>query len=269
MHPTDLDRSNRSTTTRRRVLAAAATGLAAGVTGCTGGADDEADDDEAAGDEAATTLEDQLATIREATADYADPKAALEDGFNVSGPYVPGMGWHFVHPGRTEAIAEEGFSLAEPNILTYVEAEDALELAAVEFGGPAEAVEDDPDLFADDGADATEEWHVHEAATHVFATDDGEASNPAEIPFEEWTTNDNWAEFHPPDEDLEAGDAVSLNWGTASGKEGDRTERVIDLATTHPSLNSLHAWVHIENPDGVFAPVNPDYVDSDGHDHDH
>lgn len=266
MHPTDLERTDRSTTTRRRVLAAAASGLAAGAAGCTGGADDA--DDDAAGDGASSDLEDQLATVREATAEYADPKAALQDGFDVSGPYVPGMGWHFVHPGRTQAVAEEGFSLAEPNILTYVEAEDGLELAAVEFGGPVEAVDDDPDLFADDGADATEEWHVHDAATHVFATGDGEARDPAEIPFEEWTTNDNWAEFHPPDEDLATGDAVSLDWGTASGKEGDRTERVVDLATTHPPLNALHAWVHLENPDGVFAPVNPDHVD-DGHDHDH
>jgi hypothetical protein len=257
MHPTEPDETHRSTT-RRRLLATTGAGLAAGVAGCLTGQSEEED---------GSDLEAHLAAVREATADYADPKAALEDGFKISGPYVPGMGWHFTHPGRIEAAAEEGPSREEPNILTYVEVDGGLELAAAEYGVPDEAVEEDPDLFADEGADANEEWHVHEAATHVFATGDGEARDPAEIPFEEWVTLDNWAEFRPPEEP-EPGDTVSLNWGSAKGKEGERTERVVDVATTHPTLSALHAWVHVENPAGVFAPTNPELEGEDGHDHD-
>lgn len=257
MYPSEPDDSHRSTATRRRLLAATGAGLAVAAAGCTGGDSDA----EAVGEESGD-LQEQLDAVREATADYAEPEAALEDGFNASGPYVPGMGWHFIHPGRTETIAEEGFSREKPNLLTYVETDEELELSAVEYGGPVEAVDENPDLFADEDADATEGWHVHETATHVFATGDGESRDPSEIPLEEWLTRDNWSEFRPPEE-LEPGDTVSLNWGSTEGKEGDRTERVVDLATTHPSLNTLHAWVHVENPEGVFAPVNPEFTDGD------
>lgn len=48
-------------------------------------------------------------------------------------------------------------------------------------------------------------------------------------------------------------------FGTLEAKQGDRTERVVDVVATHPDLNTLHAWVHTENPEGVFAPSNPEY----------
>lgn len=261
---------------RRTLLKALGMGSIATLAGCIGSSDDDEststedeDDDESDTDDEsdATALEEQLERVREATAEYSDPEVALEDGFEISGPYVPGMGWHFIHPERNE---REEIDVEEPPMLTYLETDDGLELAAVEYGVPQAATDEPPSLFDDADADATEEWHGHDAATHVFAVPDGEATPLEEIPFEKWVTNDHWTEFHPPDEELERGDAVSLNWGSADGNEGDGEERVVDLVTNHPALHTLHVWVHMDNPDGVFAPVHPDYVEGDdGHEHDH
>lgn len=244
-------------------------GIVAALAGCTNtGSPDGSDDTpqptptEEPTPTPEASLETQLDRVREATAAYTDPRAALEDGFKPGGPYVPGMGWHFQHPQRLQSAAENGFGLTEPPILTYLETEDGLTLGSVEYGAPAQAISETPDLFEDEGADASESWETHGAATHVFAMPDGEQTNPEDISFEDWTTPDYWAEFSPPDSDLSAGDTVSLDWGTASGKEGDRTERVADVVSTHPDLTALHVWAHEENPEGVFAPVNPRFVDS-------
>lgn len=257
-----------------------ASATAVGIAGCSGssGGDTPADtaasadtaaptDTAASADtatEASSALADQLETVREATADFEDPEAALESGFKPGGPYVPGMGWHFQNPEWAEQAAKDGFDLEKPPILTYVETEDGLTLGAAEYGAPVQAVPESPDLFDDEDADANEAWETHGAATHVFAKPDGERTSPDEITFEEWTTKDDWAEFSPPDGDLSAGDTVSLNWGTASGKEGDRTERVADVVNTHPDLRALHVWVHEDNPEGVFAPVNPRFLEDSG-----
>lgn len=48
----------------------------------------------------ASELQNQLDSVTKATAKYEDPKKALEDGFEIGGPYVPGMGWHFSHARR-------------------------------------------------------------------------------------------------------------------------------------------------------------------------
>ncbi|MFB6281078.1 MAG: hypothetical protein ABEH40_03570 [Haloferacaceae archaeon] len=259
---------------RRGALAAAGTALAAGLAGCTGG--DGAATDAATGTTAGTvagtatpaqSLDEQLRTVREATAKYEDPKRALADGFKPGGPYVPGMGWHFQNQQWLGRAAENGFSLEKPPVLTYLETDSGLRLGAAEYAAPADAVPDDPDLFNDGDAEATEEWHAHEAATHVFALDDGEATPLEDLPLSDWTTRGAWAEFRPPDSNLQRGDAVSLNWGTPHGKEGERTERVVDFVTTHPDLHTLHVWVHAENPDGVFTPMNPEYAGDGGHSH--
>lgn len=240
---------------RRRALAGGGAALVAGLAGCAG-----------IGGEEESELQQQLGRVREATSQYEDPTVALDDGFQVSGPYVPGMGWHFTHPERAQRIGREGFSIEDPNLLTYLETDDGPTLGSVEYGAPAEAVPDDPDLFADENADATEEWHVHGAATHVFANGDGERTDPGTVPFDEWVTRDNWTEFSPPDDSVSAGDTVALNWGTPHGKEGETSERVADVVANHPDLRTLHAWVHLDNPEGVFNPVNPEYG---GDDHSH
>lgn len=57
----------------------------------------------------------------------------------------------------------------------------------------------------------------------------------------------------------------SVNWGAPESREGERTERGVDVVATHPGLDTLPAWMHIENPEGVFNPPNPDY--GSGHSH--
>lgn len=211
-------------------------------------------------------LDAQLKEVEGATKRYKDPKKALKDGFKLGGPYVPGMGWHFSHPERLEKAAKDGLDIKKPPMLTYLDNDhtDGLELAAVEYGLPAKVAEKEgtPDLFRDEDADATEEWHTHKAATHVFSNGNGKQDDPKNVPFEDLTTKKNWAEFRSVDKDLRAGDTISLNWGKPNAKEGEnKTERVVDLVANHPSLTTLHAWVHAENPAGVFKPVNSKYAD--------
>lgn len=259
----------------RRQFITAATAVSPFIAGCTGGG--------GGSENGATTtpaptrtatasptstpvasLNDQLRRVREATTRYEDPAQALQDGFKPGGPYVPGMGWHFQHPKRLKAAGKNGFTLTKPPILTYLETDSGLTLGAVEYGAPAKAAPDSPDLFNDEEADTTEKWHTHKAATHVFALPDDNATSLENVTLKEWTKRGTWTEFRPPDEDLQRGDTVSLNWGTPHGKEGERTERVVDLVTTHPDLTTLHAWVHTDNPDGVFAPTNPEFTDGGG-----
>lgn len=240
--------------TRRTALGAIAGAALVSLAGCTAsllGGDSE--------------LERQLDAARETTAKYDDPEQAMADGFVPGGPYVSGMGWHFQHPGRGREAVENGFDVEKPNLLTYVEDEGELELGAIEWGGPVDAVPENPDLFADDTGDASERWHVHEAATHVFALPDGDQTEPGDVPFAERVTNDNWSEFRPPDLDLDPGDEVALHWGALEGRGGQRTKRVADVVATHPDLNTPHAWVHTENPDGVFSPVNPEFGSEHSH----
>lgn len=244
-----------SEVSRRRALKTLGAGLAASTAGClgsiTGGG----------------KFQQQLKTVEEATKKYADPKKAISDGYKVMGPYVPGMGWHFNHPKWTKEAAKNGPSLEKPNLLTYVKTSDGLKLGSVEWGIPTKAAPDNLDLFADENADATEKWHPHKSATHVFAVPDGEQTKPSNVSPKQWMTNDHWSEFRPPDNELKPGDTASLNWGSLKGKEGEKSERTVDLAITHPDLTTLHAWIHQENPKGVFAPVNPEYSESGDHSH--
>ncbi|MFB6157060.1 MAG: hypothetical protein ABEJ34_04380, partial [Haloferacaceae archaeon] len=228
-----------------------ATGIATGLAGC------------AASRSSGSTLESQLEEVRSSTEQYSDPKEALAAGFRVAGPVAPGQGWHFINNDRVKAAAKEGLSRSKPQVLTY---DRELNLVAVEWAIPADAADGTPDLFADGGADASEEWHTHESYTHVFANGNGRADAPPDLGFDALTTNDNWAAFRPPDTDLASGDEVALRWGVESpdADQGDET-RVVDLAATHPALETLHVWVHKENPEGVFNPVHPDVAGGGGH----
>lgn len=248
--------------TRRGVLqtvgAAAAT---AAVAGCTAGSDGTSTaTDTPTETPASSQLQAELDTARAATEQYDTPNKAIEAGYEaIMGPYVPGMGWHLNNPGIAEDIQKNGFDIEKPNILTYVAKDGELTLGSVEWGAPAKAFSEEPDLFADEDAEASESWHDHKTATHVFATPDGQRTEPSNITPEDWLTTDHWAEFRPPDENLEAGDTVSLNWGSLKAKEGETEERTVDFVVTHPTLTTLHAWVHEENPEGVFTPTNPEF----------
>lgn len=232
--------------TRRQVLAALGTGATASFAGCS-----------AVGNLLGPSkFQKQLQTIKDAVEPYKEsPQTAIKDGYtNILGPFIPGMGWHFSNPDYTADAIKNGFSLEKPQILTY----DANgKLGSVEFGAPAPKVPKNPDLFADQNADATEQWQIHKAATHVYSDgDETVTADPSKIPPEKLMTIDHWVEFHPPNPDLKPGDTYKTNeWGLSKTTE----ERVVDFTITHPDLNSLHVWL-VDNPEGVFNPLNPNFA---------
>jgi len=189
---------------------------------------------------------------------------ALRNGFRATGPVAPGQGWHFVDNERVRAAAKEGPDRSKPQVLTY---DTSLNLVAVEWAVPVDAVDESPDLFDDDGGEATEKWHEHGTATHVFANGNGSADDPTSLSFDALTTNDHWSEFRPPKQDLSPGDEIALHWGSVEGWSGDGESRIVNATATHPSLLTLHVWVHKENPEGVFSPVHPDVAGGGDHDH--
>jgi hypothetical protein len=150
--------------TRRTVLKAAGAGATVSALAFGATATDE------------ESLDDQLARAREATTKYADPEVALADGFTLLGPFVPGMGWHFINEANVQAAVEEGFDVERPQLLTDGDTGAAcdgeLVLGSVEYAiqvGPRGFNEENPpDVFADEEADATAEWHIHQGAEHAL-----------------------------------------------------------------------------------------------------
>lgn len=232
---------------RRRVL----TALGAGAAGVVGAGQASAQ----------SAFEDELATVRQATEQYRTVTAALEAGFQPGGPYVPGMGWHWMHPGRIQAAAQEGPSLEEPPLLVYADTDPAspdghLVLGAVEWGLPVGAQgfteASPPDLFSDGGVDAEEHWHVHHSRRHVFATGDGQPTDPGSLAVADLMQRGRWAEV-PPDLAVQPGEEVTADFGLTGTVE----TRTVDVATPpHPDLLTLHAWVHLPNRRHDLFPVN-------------
>lgn len=237
--------------TRRKALEAMGVGSAAGLAGCSGLTNALTGGSE---------LQRQLETVRSVTEGYdGNPQGAMEDGYTLLGPIVPGMGWHFLNGGYVQDAVENGFSLEKPQLVTY----DAdFNLGAVEWGAPAGAVPESPDLLATDAA----EWSIHQGSTHLFATEDDQVTPPPEVDFDTLATDDHWMEFHPPDDSIQPGDTVTEYDFT---KDGEPDERTVDAAISHPDLNTLHIWLFAENPDGQFAPVHPEFAQVGGEGHDH
>jgi hypothetical protein len=95
--------------TRRTVLKAAGAGATVSALAFGGAASTTKDE----------SLDEQLTRITEATSKYADLQVALEDGFQLMGPFVPGMGWHFINEANVQAAVENGFDIEKPQLLTY------------------------------------------------------------------------------------------------------------------------------------------------------
>lgn len=209
----------------------------------------------------ATPFQEELDTARTATEQYRTVEAALEAGFQPGGPYVPGMGWHWLNPERIQAVAENGPSLEEPQLLVYGDtdpgsADGHLVLGAVEWGIPVGAggytAESPPDLFSDEEANVEEHWHTHHAARHVFTTGDGSVTDPSTLTVGDLLQRGRWAEV-PPEVSVEPGDDVTADWGLTGSEE----TRTVDLAPDpHPDLLTLHAWVHLRNRDHVLHGTN-------------
>lgn len=85
------------------------------------------------------------------------------------------------------------------------------------------------------------------AAEYLFITDKDDEGNP---------TDPKPDVFNDEDEPLEEPPL-------AGTREADGWELIEDPATGK-FVWTLHAWVHIDNPDGVFHPSNPDLKDMPG-----
>lgn len=248
--------------TRRTTIKAAGAGTLLGSLAFGAGANED------------ESLDDQLARAKASTAQYADPRAAIEDGFQLMGPFVPGMGWHFINEENVQAAVEDGFDIERPQLLTYGDtgagADGELVLGAVEYAIPVGSgdgtEEDPPNVFNDEEAAATAEWHVHHGAEHVFTlpveprSDLPAAfpSNPGEARFQDLLGTTNWIELTPGGDPgspkFEHGETILTNFGS----HGPLNARAVVGAFVHPSLWTLHVWVHRENPNGVFGAHNPD-----------
>lgn len=270
--------SGRLSFDRRTVLKAAGAGAALGVgVGTTAG-----------------EHSDQFETVRTQVVDpyLTDPQAATDDGFVIGGPYVPSMGWHFLNQENVNQAAVSGIDVTRPQVLVYVDerftpestnqltfdSETGLRLGAVEYALPRGArghtEENPPDVFDDEHGDleTSEEngWHVHPKAEHAFLTPDGEATDRSEEPKSYWTERldtTNWLEIvpggTPGNTQLSAGDQLKGHFGRASPFEN----RTVVSSSVHPDLLTLHVWLGIDNPDGVFAGHNSALEGCSKHEH--
>lgn len=263
---------------RRTVLTAASAGIALGGLVRPGGA----------------THHDQFDRVESQVIEpyLTDPNEAAKDGFEIGGPYVPSMGWHFLNPDNLNQAILQGIDITAPQVLVYVDErfvpdsynrldfddDTGLRLGAVEYaiprgaGGHTES--NPPDLFDDEHSDMetseADGWEIHAKAEHAFATPEGEATPRAEDPhayWEERLDTTNWIELVPGgvpgNPQLREGDEVKGHFGHGSPFEG----RTVVSSSVHPDLLTLHVWLGIENPHGVFAPHNPDISEHDTHDH--
>jgi len=202
----------------------------------------------------------QKRSVTNATAKYRNLSKALEDGFEIMGPYVPDMGFHLVNFSRIDKAVHRGINIRKPQGLTY---NLGRTLGSVEY---ITTLDDDaPNVFNDEGegldTSESEGWHPHHGAQHVFANGNGVQDDRSTVSVDELLTNDNWAELSDesplfPNEmpDLEPGDELTVNWGHQPGD--DPETRIVDFIIEHRDWWTLHGWFHFENPEGDFAPFN-------------
>lgn len=67
----------------------------------------------------------------------------------------------------------------------------------------------------------------------------------------------------PGNPQLSEGDEVKGHFGNESPFEN----RTVVSLSTQPDLVTLHVWLGVANPEGVFAPHNAALGDGDGQDH--
>ena len=193
----------------------------------------------------------ELEEIESVVSQYdGDPQAAVDDGFVIRGPYAAGAGYTFTHPERRDShTSVEEVTLSEPSFLTF---DTNGALGAAGYHGLTEELGQSPDLLADEDIDGgTERWSDHEPGTHFWAAPGGEV----DVEVADLLETSNWAAVHPPDRELSVGDSMDVEWA-----DGTEEERVVDHVVQHPHINSLFVWVGTENPEGLFAPSNPDFA---------
>lgn len=220
-----------------------------------------------------------LNAVRNTTEKYKDLRKAKADGYRKFSIFVPNMGFHYL---QESAINEDGTSdlnrrlnRTDPEILVYGDTEDDPSgdplvgaedesFGAVEYAIPKRDGETEPPQHAIakfNNADA-DDWHVH-PSTHGLPLSDawtihgechyvgGPGVFLAEDPdgnFVLWTPPTgafgSWSGTVAPNECPSA----------LPGEEGDIP--LPPLLIAHGKWWTLHAWIWIDNPDGVFHSTN-------------
>ncbi len=261
---------------RRKLLLGIGAGATIGLAGCMDDAEDLADPEDDGDDngesEEQTTFEQQVDELRQAIDKYTDPNEAIADGYEFTGPYVPGMGYHFVNFDSIEERNEEGgFDHTEPQILVYTVEDGELTLAAGEYAIHEDVIPESGDIFdvsdEDDLVTSEEDgWNPVGEGSLVLAVPDDDESRASDFTAEELNNNDYWAKVSPHVHG-EIGESVSLHWGEPQEhqEEGEERgeERVINEVYYHPTLTALHVWTHKDNPDGILSSTHPDVTLSD------
>lgn len=211
-----------------------------------------------------------LDAVRITTEEYKDLNEAKADGYKLFSPFVPEMGFHYLHES---AINEDGSSSLDrrlnrtkPEVLVYSDKTEGNSgqfaphnegFAAVEYAIPKREGETEPPQHAValfNNADA-HDWHVH-PSSHELGLPHG------------WTVH---GECHYESgagvflaEDP-AGDFLLL---TPQGQVGTWNGSVEPsqcpalpgetLRIVHGKWWTLHAWIWVENPEGVFHSTNLD-----------
>jgi hypothetical protein len=109
-----------------------------------------------------TDLQSAVETLKKAqsaTEKYQDVRVAEADGYRVFGPYVAGMGFHYVNT----RLARVGFDAEHPPILLYEKDDDAasgLRLVGVSYTLPVHAGDDEQPVVAPFPR-ALAAWHKH------------------------------------------------------------------------------------------------------------
>lgn len=192
-----------------------------------------------------------VSRVERAIRDFRDRDAAIRHGYRRIGPDFPGMGEHWVNPGR---VLAGGVDPAAPQILTYVEVRGIPYLTGAAFALPLAEDEEPPEEpvgrepWHDHGGSIDEEALILESPHTMDAGDGG----PRLAMFHTWTwppnpdgplAQNNWAlpwvrlGLTPPESpDPAVARALSLLGG---GEAYYRTllERAAGLYPTDPGLH--------------------------------
>lgn len=209
----------------------------------------------------------ELAQVRRATAQYNDLRAATDDGYVQFSPHVPGMGIHYLHPSAMNPDGSSGLDDAldplSPEILVYVDQASRSHqkrLVAVEYAVPKDG-EAPPNnavnLFSGAGAS---DWHVH-PSSHEFPMLGhdwilhGECHYQGGIGvFLAENPDDDFVLWTPPT-------GVMGSWSGTVAPDQCPTmlggNPLPPLLIAHGKWWTLHAWVWMPNPEGVFHATNP------------
>lgn len=162
-------------------------------------------------------LQEFVLAARVGTAAYHDRRFAIADGYRRIGPDSPGMGEHWINPGL---VTINQLDPARPQILSYVMVADTARLIGVAY---------------------------------ALVLRDGEAPSPSPIPCHAWHAHTGTI----------AEEALALHSAALNGLESHHADECGGVHQHHQHhgsgparLATVHAWIWLDNPDGIFAPDN-------------